>query len=162
MMLSMIAAMGRNRVIGRAGKLPWHLPADLKWFKQKTMGHAVIMGRKTWDAVGVPLPGRRSIVVSRSLKRAPAGCELARSLDEALALCCDDPEAFIVGGGEIYRLALPRAERVYLTVVELSPEGDAVFPDLGSAWAVVWRESHQADERHAAAFEFQVLERVRA
>lgn len=160
-MLAMIAAMGTNRVIGREGALPWHLPTDLKWFKQKTLGHAVIMGRKTWDAVGVPLPGRRSIVISRSMRSAPEGCELVRSVDQALDLCGDDPEPFIVGGGEIYRLALPRAERIYLTVVQMAPEGDATFPDLGPEWRVVWRESHPADERHEAAFEFQVLERLR-
>lgn len=158
-MLSMIAAMGRNRVIGRNGALPWHLPADLRWFRQKTMGHAVIMGRKTYDTVGMPLAGRRTIILSRVMPAPPPGCELARTLQEALARCSEDPEPFIVGGGEIYRLALPLAERVYLTLVDLEPEGDAEFPALGPEWELVWREPHAADDRHAAAFEFQIHER---
>lgn len=158
-MLSMIAAMGRNRVIGLDGALPWHLPADLKWFRQKTMGHSVIMGRKTYDAVGMPLPGRRTIILSRALESAPAGCELARTLDDALAMCQDDPEPFIVGGGEIYRLGLPLADRVYLTLVDLEPEGDAEFPDLGAEWRQIWSQAHPADDRHATSFEFRIYER---
>lgn len=158
-MLAMIVAMGRNRVIGRDGALPWHLPADLKWFRQKTMGHAVIMGRKTWDSVGKPLPGRRSIILSRTMASAPPGAELVRTLDEARELCRDDAEPFVVGGGEIYRIALPAAARIYLTLVDLEPAGDATFPELGPEWDVVWRQSHPLDERHAVGFEFQVLER---
>ncbi len=159
-MLAMIVAMGRNRVIGRDGALPWHLPADLRWFKQKTMGHAVIMGRRTWDSVGKPLPGRRSIILSRSMSQAPAGAELVRTLEGARELCRDDSEPFIVGGGEVYRLALPEAGRIYLTLVDLEPEGDATFPMLGPEWVVTWREAHPADERHAAGFEFRILERA--
>ncbi|KAA0226953.1 dihydrofolate reductase [bacterium CPR1] len=158
-MLAMIVAMGRNRVIGREGTLPWHLPADLKWFRQKTRGHSVIMGRRTWDSVGKPLPGRRSIILSRSMAQAPTGAELARSLEQALELCGDDPEPFIVGGGEVYRLALPRAGRIYLTLVDLEPMGNATFPSLGPEWVLTWRERHPADDRHCAAFEFQTLER---
>lgn len=158
-MLAMIVAMGRNRVIGRDGALPWHLPDDLKWFKEKTTGHAVIMGRRTWDSVGKPLPGRRSIILSRSLDHAPKGVELVRTLDQALDLCRDDLEPFVVGGGEIYRLALPFARRIYLTLVDLEPEGDATFPLLGPEWVVTWSQPHAANERHQAAFEFQLLER---
>jgi len=158
-MRSMIAAMGKNRVIARDGQLPWHLPDDLRWFKQKTMGHAVIMGRKTYDTLGSPLPGRRTIVLSRSLPKAPAGCELARTLDEAFALCADDAEPFVVGGGEIYRLALPAIDRVYLTVVDDEPPGQVSFPDLGREWQLVWRQAHPPDDRHASGFEFQIYER---
>lgn len=159
-MLAMIVAMGRNRVIGRDGALPWHLPADLKWFKQKTLGHAVIMGRRTWDSVGKPLPGRRCIILSRSMSHPPVGAELVRTLEEAFDLCRDDPEPFIVGGGEVYRLALPFAGRIYLTLVDLDPAGDATFPPLGPEWVVTWRQRHPADARHRSDFEFQVLERV--
>lgn len=159
-MLAMIVAMGRNRVIGRDGALPWHLPDDLRWFRQKTTGHAVIMGRKTWDSVGKPLPGRRSIILSRSMSEPPPGAELARTLEDALHLCQEDPEPFIVGGGEIYRLALPLARRIYLTLIDLEPEGEATFPTLGPEWKVTWREHHPKDDRHGSGFEFRVLERA--
>ena len=113
--------------------MPWHLPEDLKRFKALTLGHPVIMGRKTWDSIiatlGKPLPGRTSIVISRRLESFPSGALLTRTLDEAIAACAPEGEAFVIGGAEIYALALPRASRLYLTEIDAEPEGDAWFPD---------------------------------
>ena len=124
--VSLIAAVARNGVIGRDGRMPWHLPEDLKRFKALTMGHALLMGRKTHESIGRPLPGRRNIVVSRSLAEAPAGCELARSLDVATA---GPGPVMLIGGGELYAQALPRAQRMELTLVDAAPEGDTRFPE---------------------------------
>ena len=134
--MSLIAALARNRVIGRNNAMPWHLPEDLKRFKALTLGHPVIMGRKTWEsiiaALGKPLPGRTNIVISRSLVSAPAGSHLAHSLEEALAYCHGDEEVFVIGGAEIYALALPHASRLYLTEIDAVIEGDAWFPETAS------------------------------
>jgi dihydrofolate reductase len=131
----MIAAMGRNRVIGHQGQLPWHEPEDLQHFKRITTGHAVIMGRKTWDALGRPLPKRRNIVITRQPGFAATGAEVVPDVATAIQLAAEhDPEPMIIGGGEIYRLALPLATRVYLTVVDAEPVGDAWFPELGPEW----------------------------
>ncbi len=163
MKVSLVAAVARNGVIGRDGGLPWHLPADLARFKALTWGHTLIMGRRTWDSVGRPLPGRRTIVLSRSLEAAPEGAELAADLDAALALAAGEEEVFIAGGEEVYRQALPRADRLYLTRVEVDALGDTRFPvfDEGD-WRLVERVGHAADERHAWAFSFEVLERSRS
>jgi len=123
----LVAAMGRNRVIGLDGGMPWHLPADLKHFKRVTLGHPVIMGRKTFESIGRPLPGRRNVIVSRSLANPPDGCLLARSLDEALA-DCSGARAMVIGGGELYRAALPLAGGMELTLIDANPEGDTRFP----------------------------------
>lgn len=161
-MLSMIAAMGRNRVIGANGKLPWRLRDDLRIFKQTTLGHAVIMGRKTFDTLDKPLPGRTNIVLTRRSDLAvPPGVLVARTADEALGLCAGDPEPFIVGGGEIYRLFLPRAGRIHLSVVDLEPEGDATFPELDASWRVVREEAFAQSERNEASFIYRIYERAR-
>ena len=134
----MIAAMGSNRVIGADGKLPWHEPEDLKHFKAVTTGHAVIMGRKTWVALGRPLPKRRNLVVTRQAGFAAPGAEVFASLDAAIASAREggDAEPMIIGGGEIYRLALPLATRIHLTEVRCAPAGDAT---LLIDWARYWR-----------------------
>jgi len=153
--------MARNRVIGRGNALPWHLPADMKRFKTLTMGHPVIMGRRTFDTLARPLPGRRNIVLTRARGPAPPGVEIASTLDDALALVKDDREPFIAGGADVYAQALPRAHRIYLTLVGTVVEGDALFPDLpADEWALVEDEPHAADERHAFPFTFQRYERV--
>jgi dihydrofolate reductase len=132
--ISLIAAVARNGVIGRKNALPWHLPADLKRFKALTLGHPVVMGRKTWDSIlatlGKLLPGRTSIVVSRSpsLPAAAAGAIVSASLPAAIAAAGAADEVFVIGGAEIYALALPEADRLYLTEVDTEPEGDAWFP----------------------------------
>ncbi|MBY6204039.1 dihydrofolate reductase [Halomonas denitrificans] len=142
----LVAALGRNRVIGVDGEMPWHLPADLAHFKQVTLGHPVIMGRATFESIGRPLPGRRNLVLSRSWSEAPSGVECARSLDEALDRLDAEVPAMVIGGGQLYAEALPRAAAMELTLVDARPEGDTRFP----AWRRVdWRlrsmEAHPAD-----------------
>ena len=158
MRISLLLAMSENRVIGRDGGLPWHLSADLKRFKKLTLGHVVIMGRKTFESIGRPLPRRRSIVLSRDPAYAPEGAEAAASLDEALARAADEDEVFVVGGAGVFAEALPRADRLYLTRVHAEVEGDVVFPELDlGAWTLLSEERHEADERHEHAFSFLVL-----
>src|SRR5262245_13659219 len=131
MRISIIAAIATNGVIGRGGKLPWHLSDDLKRFKRLTMGHTIVMGRKTWESIGRPLPGRRTVVLTRQSEYlVPDGVHLASSLDDALDLAesAGDDDAFIVGGEELYRWALPRADRFYFTEVAADVDGDAYFP----------------------------------
>lgn len=165
MRISMIAAMANNRVIGKDGDLPWHLPDDLRHFKQTTLNHPVLMGRKTLDEVlgriGKPLPGRRNLVLSRDRDLAVAGAETFADLDEAIGTvrASGAAELFIIGGGQIYRLAMPHAERMYLTRVEAEVEGDTRFPQFDQGWQLVSQEHHPADERHAHAFRFELWER---
>jgi dihydrofolate reductase len=168
MRVSIIAAVATNGVIGRQGTLPWHLSGDLRRFKKLTMGHTMIMGRRTWESIGRALPGRRTIVVTRQ----PAyridvdGVEIAASLDGALqiAKATRESEAFIVGGAELYREALPFAHRLYLTEVAADVEGDTYFPvnfdtfDWDS-WIHLDTEAHEADSQNDHAFVFVTLER---
>lgn len=151
--LSLIAAMARNRVIGRDNTLPWHLPEDLRHFKATTLGKPVIMGRKTWESLGRPLPGRRNIIVSRNADYVPAGGERVDSLESAIAICGDAEEAFVIGGAEIYRQALPLAGRIYLTEIGQKVEGDASFPEIPAAeWQETSRETHVSAEGLGYAF----------
>lgn len=158
--VSLIVARAENGVIGADGKLPWRIPADMKWFKAQTLGKPVIMGRKTWESLPKrPLPERRNIVVSRNVALRAEGAEMAASLGAALHLCAGVEEVMVIGGAEIYALALPLASRIYLTRVHASPEGDAHLPEFSPAQ---WREI--SCERHAAegavpAFDFVILER---
>lgn len=159
-MVSLVAAMGRNRVIGAGGRLPWKLPADMRRFVALTKGKPVVMGRKTFESIGKALPKRRNIVVSRSWKQPPQGVELARSVDEALQACAGTDEVMVIGGEAIYAAALPRAQRIYLSLVDDAPEGDAHFPRFDpEAWGVLESESVPADERNARAHTFYVLGR---
>ncbi|MDC5695811.1 dihydrofolate reductase [Intrasporangium calvum] len=140
--VTMIAAVGRNGVIGDGSAMPWHLPEDLKFFKRTTMGHPMIMGRRTFETMGV-LPGRRSIVVTRQPEWQHAGVETAHSLAEALSLAGPADEVFIVGGGEVYREAMPFAARLVITEVDRSPEGSVTFPEIDEAqWQETDREEH--------------------
>jgi dihydrofolate reductase len=136
--LSLIVARARNGVIGRAGTLPWRLPEDLAFFKRTTMGHPIVMGRRTWESIGRPLPGRRSIVVSRQAGFAAAGAEVAASLDEALRLCAGSAEVFVIGGAQFYAEALPRADRLIVTEIDADFEGDTHWPAPDPAR---WREA---------------------
>lgn len=131
-MISIIVAMAKNRVIGKNGQLPWHLPSDLQRFKQLTMGHALLMGRLTFESIGKPLPGRRTIVVSRNPEYKAAGCEVAISIEAGIQLAGTAEELFICGGAEIYQQTLPLAERIYLTKLDVAIEGDSYFPELPS------------------------------
>jgi dihydrofolate reductase len=139
--VSLIVAMDRKRVIGARGRLPWHFPQDLKRFKALTMGHAIIMGRKTHESIGRLLPGRRSIIVTRRPGYAVPGAQVVHSIEEALAACAGDDEAFVIGGAEIYRAALPLADCIHLTEVQGDYSGDTWFPQLPPTdWREVRRE----------------------
>jgi len=136
--LTLIVARARNGVIGRDGTLPWRLPEDLAHFKRTTMGHPIVMGRRTWESIGRPLPGRRSIVVSRQAGFVAAGAEVVPSLDAALSLCAGAEEAFVIGGAHLYRAALPRASRLIVTEIDADFEGDTHWPAPDQS---VWREA---------------------
>ncbi|MBK8339609.1 MAG: dihydrofolate reductase [Flavobacteriales bacterium] len=167
MIVSAIAAVSENQVIGRDGDLPWHLPDDMKFFQRTTMGHHVIAGRKNWESIPLkyrPLKGRPNIVVTRSLHYDAPGAAVARSLEEASGdrAKAGDEEAFPDRGGQIYRDAFSKGlvDRVYLTRVHAEIPGDTSFPVLDAAWREVWREEHPPDERHAHAFTFLLLEKM--
>ena len=165
MQVSIIVAVSENGVIGRGGELPWQLSNDLRRFKQITMGHAVIMGRRTWESIGRPLPGRRMIVASRQpdFRAAAPEVQVASSLDEALqmAASADEDEAFIIGGAELYRAALPLANQLYITRVHANIDGDAYFPILcWSDWRLVTANDWAADDKNDYDHTLQVYERV--
>ena len=161
-MISIIAALAENRVIGINNTLPWRLPNDLKHFRRLTTGHAIILGRKNYESIGKPLPERTNIVITRNRDFHADGCLIAHSLDEALALAKNDPEIFVIGGAEIYRAALARTNRLYLTRVHATIAGDTYFPEFDETeWREISRERHKRDERHAYAYSFVVLERIK-
>jgi len=143
MILSLIAAMAENRVIGSKGAIPWHLPADLRHFQELTTGHPVIMGRKTYESIGRPLPGRRTLILSRNSDFRVDGAEVFPGLEEALQACDDANEIFVCGGAEIYRIALAKAARIYLTVVHRCYEGDTFFPEIPGDFREVLREERE-------------------
>ena len=161
MKLSLIAALADNRVIGRGGGLPWHLPDDLRRFKSLTMGRPILMGRRTFDSIGRALPGRRNLVLTRHPDTLPAGVEAVASLPAALAACADAVELCVIGGAELYRLTQPLAMRLELTLVHATIEGDVLFPEYDPAqWREVARSEHVADERHRWPMTFLTLERI--
>lgn len=161
-LVSLIAAVSDNGVIGVAGGLPWRLPDDLRRFKRLTVDHTVIMGRKTFDEVRQPLANRRNVVITRNRAFRAPGVTVVPSLDEALALGATEDEVFVIGGGEIYRQALPRADRLYLTMVHAVVEGDTTFPDINvHDWVLAEEEHHPADARHAHPFTFRTYHRLR-
>lgn len=162
MIISMIAAMGSNRVIGKDNDIPWHLPDDFKYFKETTKGHHVIMGRKNWESLPrsfQPLPGRPNIVITRQDEYPLEGATVVKSLEEALQIAKDngEHEAFIIGGGEIYRMGLEYADKIYLTEINGEFDGQVTFPEFDeNIWQEVSREHHPADERHKYSFDFVV------
>ena len=158
--LHMIVAMTPRRAIGAAGKMPWHLPEDLKRFKRLTMGKPMVMGRRTFESIGKPLPGRLNIVVTRDTNYRREGVTAVHDVDGALRAAGDAPEVMVIGGAELFRALLPRAGRIHLTRVHGNIEGDVMWPALDERdWAVVERETHAADERHAYAMTFEVWEK---
>jgi dihydrofolate reductase len=163
MIVSQIVAVGRRNEIGKDGKMPWHLPADLQHFKRNTLGKPVLMGRKTLAAIGRPLPERRNLVLTRDKTFTASGCETVTSLDEAIARAGAAPELMVIGGGEVYRLAWDRTDRIYLTRIEADVEGaDTFFPAVDDGrWKEASREDHQVDARNPFDYSFRVLERVR-
>ncbi len=159
-LVSLVVARARNGVIGSDNGLPWHLPADLARFRAVTMGKPMVMGRRTWESLPGLLPGRRHIVVSRNPEYRAEGAEVAASLEEALELAGPVPEVMVIGGGQIYRQALPRARRIYLTEVEAEVEGDTRFPELEpGAWIERERRRIPADGRNPFSCSFVILER---
>ena len=153
--ITLILARARNGVIGAKGGLPWRLPEDLAFFKRTTMGHPIVMGRKTWESIGRPLPGRRSVVVTRDRSFAAAGAEVVHSLDEAVALCSDSDEIFVIGGAQLYAEALPRADRLLLTEIHADFEGDTFMPAAAAEdWAEAGREHHPPSDQRAFGFDF--------
>jgi dihydrofolate reductase len=160
-MISIIVALAENGVIGSDNRLPWHLPDDLKRFKALSLGKPIVMGRRTFESIGRPLPGRTNIVVSRRPGLAIEGTVVAQSLDAALAAAGTAPEVVIIGGAEIFRQALPRTDMIHLTRVHARVAGDVVFPDLDPGkWRQIALEHHTADERHQYAFTFVTLQRA--
>jgi dihydrofolate reductase len=158
--IAIIAALARNRVIGRGNRLPWHLPHDLRHFKRLTLGRPIIMGRRTWESLPGLLPDRTHIVITRDPGYRADGAVVVHSLDAALAAAGGE-EALVVGGAALYAQALPRAWRLHLTLVDAEIEGDTFFPAIDPAeWREVARENHAADERHAYPFAFVTLERA--
>ena len=163
MIRSLVVAMARNRVIGRDNRLPWRLPEDLAYFKRVTLGHPVIMGRRTWESIGRALPGRLNIVVSRNRDYRAPGATVVGSLAEAWQAAGEADEAHVIGGTSLFAEALPQADRIHLTEVDAEVEGDTWFPEFDRTR---WREhvvaTHARDERHEHPFRIVVLERRRA
>ena len=162
MIISLIVAMDEGRGIGVDGHLPWHLPADLKRFKSLTMSHHLIMGRKTYESIGNPLPGRTMIIVTRNPNYQPDGCMVARSLDTAIefARMGMDNEAFIIGGGDLFEQSIDLADRIYLSLVHASLPADVYFPEIDEEeWQVTKSELVPADEKNLYDFTFKILER---
>ncbi len=157
--ISMIAAMANNRVIGQDNQMPWHLPADLQHFKKVTMAKPVIMGRKTFESIGRPLPGRQNIIITRNADYTAEGIEVVTSPEAALALVADVEEVMIIGGGNIYEQFLSQADRLYLTFIDLEVSGDTQFPDYECVanWTVVEQEQHQPDNKNPYSYTFVTL-----
>lgn len=159
MTISIVVAISENKAIGKNNQLLWYLPADLKHFKSITTGHSVIMGRKTYESIGKPLPNRRNIIVTRQ-DITIAGCEVVKSIEGALALCAGEDEAFIVGGAEIYKQALHLTDRIYLTIVHQKFDADSFFPEINDdEWLETGREDHEPDEKNKLPYSFITLNR---
>ncbi|MDK9775209.1 MULTISPECIES: type 3 dihydrofolate reductase [Vibrio] len=159
MIISMIAAMADNRIIGKDNQMPWHLPADFAWFKRCTMGKPVVMGRKTYESIGRPLPGRLNIVISRDASLTIEGVTTVTSIENALDVVGEVDEVMIIGGGAIYSACLPMANKLYVTHIEAEIDGDTQFPDWGSEFKETYSEAYQADEKNAYNMRFTVLEK---
>ena len=160
MKISIIAAMSRNRVIGINNTLPWHLPADLKHFKSITMGKAIVMGRKTFESIGRPLPGRTNIIITRNTGFQAEGCTVVHSIEDALDFSVKQDEIMIIGGASFYEQILPQTDRIYLTLIDEKFEGDALFPKYNqSDWQEIEHIKHMPDEKNKYPYSFIVLNR---
>ncbi len=157
--ISLIVAAADNGVIGRDNALPWHLPEDLRRFKRLTLGKPIVMGRRTFESIGKPLPGRLNIVLTRDANYRRDGVTVVHDLEGALRAAADAPEIMVIGGAELFRLCLPRAGRVHLTRVHADVAGDVLWPKLDGSWQRVAAEPHAADERHTHAMTFEVWEK---
>ncbi len=158
--ISLIAAIGQNSVIGNDNKMPWHLPADLKFFKQTTMGKSILMGRKTWDSIGKPLPGRKNIVISRNNAFNPDGATIADNLQDAIT-AADSEEVMIIGGATIYQQSMPLADHLYITRINHHFEGDAFFPKIDPlSWKDGYFYPHKADKNNPYDYDFIRYDRI--
>lgn len=163
MIISLVVAAGTNNVIGKGGKMPWHLPNDLKHFKNTTWAMPVIMGRKTFESLGKPLAGRKNIIITRQKNYKPEGAVAVQSLKDALFVAneMDVKEIFVIGGGEIYKMVWEKANRIYLTRVKMEMEGDTYFPKIDpKEWKLVSQKDFEGDEKNAYPHSFQVWERI--
>ena len=161
MRLSIVVAMDDNRLIGSKNQLPWHLPADLAYFKKLTTGKSILMGRKTYDSIGRPLPNRRNVVITRNSNISIPGCEVVSSIDHALELTKEDPEVMVIGGASLCEQLLPKINRLYITKIDGVFEGDVFFPKYDDFnWLEVSCESHPKDSSNAYSYKFIVLDRV--
>jgi dihydrofolate reductase len=161
MKISLIVAMASNRAIGLNGQMPWHLSADLKRFKQITMGSPILMGRKTFEAIGKPLPGRCNIIISRDPDYRQAGCQVFNDIDSALGYCSDSPEVFVIGGATLYQALLPRADYLYLTEIDQDFAGDTFFPEIDTTqWREIENEHVTDDQSVDFSYRFLKLEHL--
>jgi dihydrofolate reductase len=151
-MVKIIVATSKNKVIGDSNNLIWHLPADLRRFKEITTGNTIVMGRKTFESIGRPLPNRRNIIITRNTEYEVEGCEIVNSLEEALMICNNN--CFIIGGGEIYKQSMEIANQIYLTLVHENFEGDTTFPKIGSEWKMVSSQDFEPDEKNRHSYSF--------
>lgn len=160
-MISHIVAMDKHRVIGKDNRLPWHLPADLSYFKKVTMGHAIIMGRKTFESIGRPLPGRENVIVTRNRSFQAEGCTVIHSIEEVLQFADKrNDEVFVIGGAELFQATLPFADRLYITKIEASFPGDTFFPEFDeSKWQVISYTKGEKDEKNPYDYAFIIYER---
>ncbi len=159
MIISMIAAMADNRIIGKDNQMPWHLPADFAWFKRCTIGKPVVMGRKTYESIGRPLPGRQNIVITRDESLRIEGVTTVTSIEQALEVAGAVEEVMIIGGGAVYAACLPMADKLYVTHIEATIEGDTQFPQWSDEFKETYCEEYQADEKNAYNMRFIVLEK---
>jgi dihydrofolate reductase len=160
-MIAIVVAVAENNVIGKDNQLIWHLPADLRFFKNLTMGHPILMGRKTYESIGKPLPGRTTVIITRQQDFEATGCIVVNSIDEAIAEAQTiDQDVYIIGGAEIYKQALTKTDTIYLTRVHHTFDGDTFFPELDeSNWEVASEEKHEPDEKNKYSFSFITLKR---
>jgi len=159
MMISMIAAMAKNRVIGKDNQMPWHLPADFSWFKRCTMGKPIIMGRKTFESIGRPLPGRQNIIISRQ-QLSIEGVDVVSSIEKALSVAANNhQEVMIIGGGSLYSSCLPMANKLYITQIDEEIEGDTYFPYIDDSWSETYREYYKKDNNNHYSMDFIILEK---
>ncbi|NEU30096.1 dihydrofolate reductase [bacterium LRH843] len=159
-MMSFVVAMEQNRVIGKDNKLPWHLPADLAYFKKVTTGHTIIMGRKTYESIGRPLPNRRNVILTRDPNFYAEGCDIVHSPDEIVKLCNGDGECFVIGGSELFSLLWNEVDRLYVTYIDANIPGDTFFPEIDeSKWQLCSARQGKVDEKNRYAHEFRIYER---
>jgi len=160
MRLSIVVAMDDNRLIGKGYGLPWHLPADLAFFKKITTGNSILMGRKTYDSIGKPLPNRRNIVITRNPDISISGCEVVDSIEKALSITQDEEEVMVIGGANLFEQLLPDVSRLFITHIEGELEGETYFPHYDEIdWREISCESHQSDEKNKYAYHFSIMER---